>query len=109
MRWDDGWPRWACVAELQGVSADPDGNEDWLLQGHVSDQDIRFYVWHSKKTCKALEAAGYEQVREPRTDEDRWAVSSQASGHDGFKIIGGDGRRRFGSWARRMPGRSFLH
>jgi len=57
-----------------------------------NDQGIRFYVWHREKTVKALEAAGYEQVKEqPITTRIGGPFSFQASGQDGFKIVGGDG------------------
>ena len=58
----------------------------------VTDQGIRFYVWHSKKTVKALEAAGYEQIQsKPVPTRIAGPFSFQASGHDGFKIVGSDG------------------
>ena len=57
-----------------------------------TDQGFRFYVWHREKTVKALEVAGYEQVESDTTPTRIGGpFSSQASGHDGFKIMGGDG------------------
>ena len=57
-----------------------------------SDQGIRFYVWHRKKTVKALEAAGYEQIpSKPVPTNIGGPFYSEASGEGGFKIVGGDG------------------
>jgi hypothetical protein len=56
------------------------------------DRGFRFFVWHREKTAKALEAAGCEQVKnKPVPTRIGGPFSSQASGPDGFKIVGGDG------------------
>ncbi len=56
------------------------------------DRGFRFFVWHREKTVKALEAAGYEQIRSrPVPTRIEGPFSTEAGGHGGFKIVSGDG------------------
>jgi len=80
------------VREDRGLYPSTKAIERGYCKATEDQHGISFVVWHRLKTIKALEAAGYEQIRsKPAPTKLDGPFSVEANGESGFTINCGDG------------------